>query len=485
MRDLLEIKIEPGRADLLKDKYGVYGLAIGWLDPIGAHRQTSVIYRPDRLDECRIYPVLQQIPRLGRPWSHFSEERIADQLLTALLARAGFERESWHQGGSSAWWSDIPTIQNANRRRYHGLRRTAVTITNKLIRQALTAAPAEALKLARRFDLKKRFDVYKAITRSPRMMQLTEVFPLLAWQIISKDHAEAKQLVEAGAKLNTIASLMKVPMAFRGLKPGAVFYGLDRLAELQDQLIYATLPTTTPAQRQWLRAVLQSTTVGGPYVEWIARNCHLLGCTTMHAIAAHVSDIGDWVRASYIVGVPKHVRQVLRGREPFFGNESFGDEHIIRAFSPDMSVTTVKDLSSGWHEATALSDPKTNVPLPAPWRGATTIGDIIVVPLDTAAAIAAEGRAMHHCARTLITNVKSGHSYLYSARESDQRIATIEVSRNGEQIFINQMRGFCNSILPQPLQAKLTRWVLERDKWNLPIREPVKAIDSWDDDIPF
>ena len=317
------------------------------------------------------------------------------------------------------------------------------------------------------------------------MMQLAEVFPLLAWEIISRDHPEGKQLVKAGAKLNTIASLMKVPMAFSGLKPGAVFYRLDRLAKLDDQLIYATLPTTTLAQRRWLLAVLQSTTVGGPYVEWIARNCHLLGCTTLNATGAQVSDIGDWVRASYIVGVPEHVRQVLRGRDPFFANESIGDEHIIRASSPDMSVTTVKELSSAWHEATALSDPKTNVPLPAPWRSATTIGDINVVPLDTAAAIAAEGRAMHHCARTLITNVKSGHSYLYSAREGDQRIATIEVSRNGEEIFISQMRGSCNSMLPQPLQAKLTRWVLERDKWNLPIREPVKAVASWDDEIPF
>ena len=482
MSDLSEFKIEPGRAVLLTDKYGVYGLAI-WLDDNGTHRQTSVIYRPDRLDESSIDAVLQQIPRLGVPWSHFSEARIADQLLTALLARAGFTRE--FAMPALRWWSDVPAIQDANRRRYHGLRRTAIAITNNLIRQALAAAPAEALNLTRRFDLGKRFSVYKAITRSPRLMQLAEIFPLLAWQIISKNHAEAKQLVEAGAKLNTIASLMKVPMAFRGLKPGAVFYRLDRLVELEDQLIYATLPTTMPAQRRWVLAVLQSTTVGGPYVEWIARNYQLLGCTTLAATAAQVSDIGDWVRASYIADVPKHVRQVIRGREPFLGNESFGDEHITRAFSPGMSVTTVKELSSAWHEATALSDPKTNVALPAPWRSATTIGDISVVPLDTAAAIAAEGRAMHHCARTLITNVKSGHSYLYGAREGDQRIATIEVSRNGEQIFITQMRGPCNSILPQPLQAKLTRWVLERDKWNLPIREPVKAVDCSDDEIPF
>jgi hypothetical protein len=485
-----DLKIEPGRADLLTDKNGVYGLAISWLpnnwlDPDGIHRETSVIYRPDRLDECSNYDcaVLQQIPRLGVPWSHFSEERIVNLLLTALLARAGFQRESWQPAGPGAWWSDIPTIQNANRRRYHGLRRTAVAITNKLIRQALTAAPAEALKLARRFPLKKRFKVYRAITRSPRMMQLAEVFPLLAWQIINKDHAETKQLVEAGAKLNTIASLMKVPMAFRGLKPGAVFhYQSGIFAELEEKVVHATLPPTTGRQRQWLAAVFQATKIGGPYVEWTARNYHLLGCATINAAAAHVFDISDWVRASYVAGVPKYIQQLLNRQLPHGIDLDLGQQCVTRRFSPDMSVATVKELSSAWHEATTLSDPKTNVPLPAPWRSATKIGDISVVPLDTAAAIAAEGRAMHHCARTLIAKVKSGDSYLYSAREGDQPIATIEVGRNGEQIFITQMRGPCNSILPQPQQAKLTRWVLERDKWNLPIREPVVTVDS---DIPF
>jgi PcfJ-like protein len=482
--DLLEIEIEPGRAIPLADANGIYGLAIAWLDYKGEPRRSYAIYRPDRLpnrlagwDE-RL--ALQQIPQLGAPWSRCAEGRIADELLTAMLARARLQRHGY--SGPGPWWSDAPEIQAANRRRFHALKHKAIVITNSLVRQALVAAPPDALRLARRFSPMKRFSVYRAISRSSRMMQLTEVFPLLAWQIITNDHAEAQRLVEAGAKLNTIASLMKVPMAFRGLKPGAVFSLLDWFAELKDELIYATLPTTTLAQRRWLLAVSQSTAVGGTYVDWTARNCHLLGCTTGNATAVHVSDIGDWVRASYIVGVPKHVRRALSGGR--FSYESFGDEHITRPFSPDMSVNTVKELSSAWHEAVALSDPKTNVPLPAPWRGATSIGDISVVPLDTAAAIAAEGRAMHHCARTIIPKVKSGDSYLFSARDGDQRIATIEVTRNGEKISINQMRGACNSMLPKPLQAKLTRWAGERDKWNLPIREPVKAV-HFGDDIPF
>jgi hypothetical protein len=473
-------KIKQIRAELLTDQRGTYGVAICWPDYTGKLHQTSSIYRPDRLDECVTRPALQQIPRLGGPWRCCAENLIADHLLTAMLARAGIKREE----SSLRWWSDVPVVQHENRRRYHGLKRQALAITNSLVRQALTSASPDALVLARRFPISTRFQIYHAIARSPRMLQLAEVFPLLAYQIIARANAEARQLVESGAKLTTIASLMKVPMAFRGLKPGAVFYRLDWFAELDDQLIYATLPTITLAQRRWLIAVLQSTTVGGPYVEWIARNYRLFGWPRINAIAAQVSDIGDWVRASYVVGVPRHVRQALSDRDRFFGKETFGDEQITRPFSPDMSVTTVKELSSAWHEAIAFADPKANVPLPAAWRRATKIGTISVVPLDTAAAIVAEGRAMHHCASTLIAKVQRGDSYLFGARKGDQRIATIEVSRNGEKIFINQMRGACNAILPPLIQAKLTRWVRERDKWNLPVRESVKAVNL-SDEVPF
>jgi hypothetical protein len=301
-------------------------------------------------------------------------------------------------------------------------------------------------------------------------------------------------LVEAGAKLNTIAGLMKVPMAFRGLKPGAVF---DRYLfwstfdELEDELIRATMPATTSGQRQWLAAVVVANRIDGPYVEWTARNCHLLGSATIDAATALVSNIGDWVRASYVVGVPQHVRLALRASSAFGDNDALGERYITRPFSPDMSVATVKELSAPWHEEVALSDPRTNVALPAPWRDATKIGDISVVPLDTASAIAAEGRAMHHCARTLIAKVQRGDSYLFGARDGDQRIATIEVSRNGQEIFINQMRGACNSIVPLPLQNKFRRWVRERDKWDLPIGKPAKAVDASDvplvdaTDVPF
>ena len=408
-----------------------------------------------------------------------------------MLARAGFKRHG--RGSMQRWWSDVPAIQAANRRRYFGLKYNAVAITNSLIRKALAAAPPDALRLARRFPPSRRFSIYRATSRSARLLQLADVFPLLAFIIINDRNAriaEARQLVEAGTRLRNIASLLQVPMALRNVQPGAVFeagialFNRDNHVENFDKLSHA-MPQGTSAQRRWFQALSQANDLGGPYVEWAARNSHRLG-TTADAILAQVADIRDWVRASYIVGTPRHVQRALRSG----GGPEVGEQHVTRRFSADMSVATVRELSGQWHEAVALSNPDINHSLPVPWRGADTLGEISVVPLDTAAAIVAEGRSMHHCAATLLGKVRRGESYLYSVREGEARVATVEVCRsfgNGS-ILIAQMRGPCNSILAKPLQTRIKRWASQKDRWPRPPEWPARTSPSFFDDdneIPF
>jgi hypothetical protein len=179
-----------------------------------------------------------------------------------------------------------------------------------------------------------------------------------------------------------------------------------------------------------------------------------------------VSDLGDWVRASHNAETGHRVS--IDGN-PFAQDFETGEQYITRRFSPDMSVATVRKLSGEWHEAVALSNPKNNVTLPVPWRDAEMVGALSIVPLDTAAAIVSEGRTMHHCAATLIDKVRLGESYLFGARDGEAHVATVEVRRaNGHGVTIAQMRGPYNAVLPKPVQAQLTRWVRQRDKWQLP-----------------
>src|SRR5262249_47875185 len=144
------------------------------------------------------------------------------------------------------WWSNDKNQQMRNRKIYHGLRLLSLHIINGLIGRAIEeSADREALKAARRFSFKYREQIYSAVTRSHRALQLTETFPLLAlsiysdvsfifidpaagwpeWNVLSKElnarKREAATLVERGAKLRDIAGLLGTPMALRHLKPGA------------------------------------------------------------------------------------------------------------------------------------------------------------------------------------------------------------------------------------------------------------------------
>jgi hypothetical protein len=102
-------------------------------------------------------------------------------------------------------------------------------------------------------------------------------------------------------------------------------------------------------------------------------------------------------------------------------------------------------------------------------RGVFGVGlaGLSIVPLATAAEIDAEGRAMHHCARTYIDKVAVGDCCLYSARRGDKRVATIEGGRTGDgRVAITQMRGPCNAVLDAKLSAVLRRWAGQQAKWR-------------------
>ncbi|MCH7987961.1 MAG: hypothetical protein IID46_02290, partial [Planctomycetes bacterium] len=142
----------------------------------------KLVLRPDRLGECSIgmgsQPVLQRILPSGI-FRHAVEMKLFRALHRAMLIRAGFEKPRRQE--TQDWWSDSPTQQAKNRRTYHGLKRSALYITNGLVAELLeTVADKEALRVARRYPLAYRGPIYMAAARSPRACQLTETFPLLA-----------------------------------------------------------------------------------------------------------------------------------------------------------------------------------------------------------------------------------------------------------------------------------------------------------------
>ena len=482
-RDKILPALATGRAELVRDAQGIVG--VGFKGPTERPRnqlmdcEAILITRPDRIvpdDYARA--ALQPQPKFGF-FKHSFEQDVTNILFDALLARSGIDRYE-DRDHPPDWGGGSKEQQDARRKTFHGCKRRALYITNHLIRQALTVADQEALKLARKFPSRYRYAVYCLMARSQRMRQLAETFPALLAGIVNlPDHAKFKQVaairaVRRGLALKTVADIVEIPLAFRRIKPGAV--GIVEWDRELSGLIYAFLPESTAAQRRWLRMVKQAEELGAPYVEWVARNFANLGARTIQQGTAQIGDLRDWVRASYAAGLPNYVVTALTE------GGDIGQDLITRPFSPDMSVSTVRALSGAWHEDVALSDHGSDEPLPPPWRGAEKIGELDAVPLTTAAEIAAEGRHLHHCVATHTYAVRAGHYCIYSVRQGDQRIATVEVGRRGDKrVQIEQMKGPCNALLPKPLQAKLNRWASERGKWTLP-PEGVRGRQSTDDE---
>ena len=499
---------EDVHAKLLTDASGVYGLGLvgNQAEPDG----DPLIIRPDRLIEqpptSGNYAALQPIPRNNHAAGIFrccAERNIADGLFTAMLAREGWERKCTRP---TEWWANSKKQRDKNRRKYHGLKGNSIGIVNFLVRQALAEAPEKEIKSARRFPITTRHMIYRKVVINRRFRQLVETFPLVLLAITFRVTADderlaAVELIEKGARLNVVADALGFPMWMRNVKPGATLSAIKLIKASRDGLPLPEglsriapdyLPAGTAAQRRWLHAVRESSAnVGGPYAEWVARHAIEIG-TTLEQVRASVQDIGDWARACYAAGIPEYVIRAIQGRDPFGPDIPTGVQPT-RLFSPDMATHTVRDLSADWHEAVALAKHDTTTPLPAPWRPAEKVNGWDILPLASAVDIAEEGRTMRHCVGTYISKVQSGEFYVYSARDDEQRVATISIQRNSGGVSIEQMRGPCNAILPKKTQAEIRRWVRQKSKWCLPeIAPPLwgshccnRQGQDLDDEIPF
>jgi hypothetical protein len=97
--------------------------------------------------ECR-YPVLQLIPVAHwRIFKYSPEFCFARSIHNRMLARHGYEYDKKIEFDSEA------------RKKWHGLRRCAIRVTNGLLAQVLAVADQKALTLARRFRFFDRYAV--------------------------------------------------------------------------------------------------------------------------------------------------------------------------------------------------------------------------------------------------------------------------------------------------------------------------------------
>jgi hypothetical protein len=455
--------------ELLRDGRGIYGVgladefdfeALAWacgIDSPPRNRHTRyLILRPDLLrnSEQKDPPaVLQRITggfRRG-PFSYSIEEQLRQVIHHEALNRAGLEWPPQKSGRPYvAYWSEENEKQTRNRQIYHGLRLGSLHIINKLIGQTIEeAANPIALKVARRFGLKHRETIYRAGVASRRALQLAETFPALALYIYESSRSqdasiqEARALVERGVRLRDVAALMQMPMALRGVKPGAAHLVEDCH---KAEWITSLMPESLPRMRRWLRAVYHAERLGGPdYAEWAAKNVLQI---PVDGVTTFLENAADWVRACHSTALPCETL-------PW---ENYGHKFIVRPFSADMSLRTVTKLSADWHEAVAASN-GSHCAFPSPWIPPATINGLDIIPIDNSADLYREGAAMHHCVGAYSLSVVEGEHYVYSIRRDGERVATAALARQDGRAVLQQIRGPCNVEPPAEIKTTIRRWL--------------------------
>jgi hypothetical protein len=462
--------------ELLRDTRGIYGIgiteshdleALAWSWGIDTNNNypPPLILRPDYLERAsRPYgygAALQPIFGGFRhgPFEHNTEERLRQFIHHEALRRAGLPWQFPHH--RERWWSNDKAQQARNRCVYHGLRLLSVGVINRLISELHeAAADPDAIRVARRFTLRHREDVYRACALSPRALQLFETFPVAAlasytgWAPSAnrmewynnrllrqwvQQRRDAVKLVESGARLRDVAAVLGIPLALRHVPPGAAH--LVESVVLRHPDLIQWMPSQTPAAKIWLKLVDFAHCQGDDdFGRWIARHVSEIP-GRLNGVAHTVADLLDWVRAK----------------------EGSGREFVTRSFTPAMGLKAATQASQEWHEAVAThADCRQGLELPPPWFPAAKQGAFEIIPIVTAADLYREGQAMHHCVATYADRVREGACYVFSVRQSGNRVATVSLFQRGAQVLIEQVRGPCNSSPTTAIMTALRQWLRTR-----------------------
>ena len=253
-------------------------------------------------------------------------------------------------------------------------------------------------------------------------------------------------------------------MAMKKVLPGPAGFALTGLEVFRERpnLIHAHLPSTTPAQKRWLHAISEARQLGEPFIEWASKHATAAGGTIAEVIAL-ISDIRDWVLASYRSSVPHHVAMALGG--PF--ERGKGSQFVTRQFSPDMSMGTVLALSNEWHEAVAEGGEMEggSFDFATPWFADGESNGYQIKAITNNADLYREGKEMHHCVGTYSGDVRQGGRYIYSVRKDEKKVATLELGRGDDnKIHLGQIRCKQNKRVPPDIEKAVRKWFRSRKR---------------------
>jgi len=289
---------------------------------------------------------------------------------------------------------------------------------------------AKALK---RFRPQIRGGVAQLARRHVRLAELAESFPALlaalAWPRAGFDARPVIHGVIGGAPLTMLAEQAGVPLWLRKMPTEMLVAPLPLLPDstFVRHRIINHFPKHERHAPRWFAAVSSA-------AQWADEE---FAVWQAHAY------VTETVRRRRRHRVPDNSQHLLELWTWFSGQPgTVGHALIASPWTPQMQQKAALEALSAWRGTLELVLNLGVRPIADTWLKPGHADGYDFVPIASAADLAAEGRAMNNCVRTYAGDIALDYSRLWSVRKDGQRVATLEVQRNGQIPFpvLNELR---------------------------------------------
>lgn len=253
--------------------------------------------------------------------------------------------------------------------------------------------------------------------------------------------------VHRGPKLRELMAGFSAPLPLRALKGGACIPSnmstILSLRKIPPSDLAQAIPEEIGQQIRWLRLLR----------DWL----HLCGHYSF------MKDFDGWwlwmVKASGAA-----IREDMPGIEKRAGDIFDFLYRGRKILNPDWTFRGALAATERWHKELAarqdqvkflaqhgfgFEDRRDYAPLPE----TVDEGGFTFTALKSGLDLFLEGQAMRHCAANYVREVMLGGTRIYSIRQGEDRVATMELHPRGEQFVMAQLKGPCNSQPKKPVRS--------------------------------
>lgn len=281
-------------------------------------------------------------------------------------------------------------------------------------------------KQLERFPRKLRMPVYALASRHPRLAELSESFPALlvalAWPRAGVDTRALINAVVLGAPLKSIAKFAGVPLWMRRVEAEMMIAPLPALPDspFVRHRIVNHLPQRVKHAAQWFEFVSTAALwVDDNFAVWCAANAKP---RTFRRRGRRYSDVAGlhllclWAWYSQRPG-------------------TLGFESMKTRWNPEMQAEAAFDAIYDWRDDLELLIEMGPFVVEDLWHVPATVHGYEFVPLRTAGDMREEAHSQRNCLRSYGDCVANGNSQLWGIRRHGARVATLEVSRVGDDPY--------------------------------------------------